>query len=129
MPDPLNQTHEVENHENALRALTHNDWWKEKEKRISSAAFRYPKFSVDIESLTTTQITLSHFHEGTGIAKFNVGKARHIHFDTIHEQDPLSPENKAHAHVYFRKTNSQFKKKYARKLADMCSMLIPPTLP
>lgn len=107
----------VGDQEDLYRALTHPAWWKPNEGRASSAAFNWPKFSVDIASLTTAELTLATFLPGTGLVSFQCGEARQLGFQTHHEIDVNHPENAAHAHVYFAASSSK-RKTQARRLAE-----------
>ena len=98
--------------ENILRVLTHPDWWLKSKERISSAAFNYPIFSGDVESMTTEKDSLERHRQGCGLARFNVGEADKIPVESCHE-----PENgnDAHAHIY----NDGSVKKRKRKAKDL----------
>jgi hypothetical protein len=82
------------------RAITSRDWWVAAESRISSAAFAFPVFSVDMASLATPEQTLSRFRPESGLVQFNCGAARRLGFDGRQEVDTRFPENSAHANVY-----------------------------
>jgi hypothetical protein len=105
----------VDDAEQLLRVIG-VEWWLAAEGRVSSAAFSWPKFSVDRASMTTPEATLARFSPGSGIAEFNCGGARNLGFDTRAE-----PENgnDAHAHVYCDHPNNK-RKAAARKLAEAC---------
>jgi len=104
-------------------------WWVADERRVSSAAFSYPVFSVVVASLAKSpQATLSRFRPGSGIASFLCRAARQEGCEVHLEVDAEYPENQAHAHVYMPKPNSK-RKTAARKLADVCRILIPPKPP
>ena len=93
------------------------EWFQE--RRISSAAFDYPFFSVDVASLTTPERTLSRgFRLGSGIASFNCGEATEVGFRALHEVDPDAPHNDAHAHVYSDGGRSERKRRTKRLLAS-----------
>ena len=103
------------------------EWWIDEEKRVSSAAFTFPRFSVDVASLAgSPQATLSRFRQGSGIAAFLCREARALGCDVRLEIDPAHPENKAHAHVSMPQTSGK-RKAAARRLAAMCRVLIEPT--
>ncbi len=120
-PGPL-----VADTEDVYRALLYPSWWVEEERRPSSAAFDEAIFSVDVKSRTTPQQTAARFKDVTHLAEFNCGRARTIGFETRDELDPNQPDNLAHAHVYFlgySDTNSNQRKKKARKLVEICKVV------
>ena len=91
----------VGDREELYRCITHPSWWIEEEGRISSAAFKYPIFSIDVASITgSPENTLRQFHLGTGLASFLCCDARDFGCDVRLEIDEHHPENQAHAHVY-----------------------------
>jgi len=92
---------------------------------LSSAAFNYPEFSVDVERLTTRDQTLARWPAGSGIAAFGCGAARGIGFDARHE-----PEhgNDAHANVYADFPPNE-RKRRARQLAAACQVVVAPAGP
>lgn len=92
---------------------------------LSSAAFSHPVFSTDIARLTTPEQTLSRWPTGSGIVAFNCGSARDIGFDARHEPEE---GNAAHANVYSDFPTKE-RKRRARQLAELCTVLIPPQLP
>lgn len=117
----------VGDHEDLYRCLTHPHWYNQVEDRVSSAAFNWPVFSVDIASISgSPEATLAPFLSGTGLVVFRCGEARLIGCDPRHESDELRPDNLAHAHVYMPLPNSQ-RKKAARRLADLCRTIRKPT--
>lgn len=119
----------VADHEDLYRCLTHAKWWNEEENRVSSAAFSWPVFSVDVASLAgSAQATLDRFCPGTGLVIFNCGRSREKGCDPRLEPDEQHPDNEAHAHVYMPKSNSK-RKKAAQHLSQICSLLVKPTLP
>jgi hypothetical protein len=83
-------------HEDLYRVIS-PEWFKE--RRISSVAFDWDFFSVDVASLTTPDRTLSRFRFESGLISFNCGEAIEIGFRALHEIDPAYPDNDAHAHV------------------------------
>ena len=90
------------------------------------AASSYPVFSVDVASLAgSPQATLSRFRAGSDIDSFLCRAARQEGCGVHLEVDAEYPENQSHAHVYMPKSNSK-RKTAARKLADVCRILIPP---
>ena len=87
--------------EELYRCIAHPNWWNEQEQRITSAAFKFPCFSVDVVSIAGSPMaTLSRFWAGTGLVVFFGGVARELGCDVRLELDPMCPENLAHAHVY-----------------------------
>jgi hypothetical protein len=117
--------------EDLFRLITTPDWWVAEQNRPSSAAFTAVPFSVNIASLTTLEETLRQLsddlgHPDGGVVAFLCGTARGLGFDTRHEPDPLFPDNTAHAHVYYSGGTSS-RKKNARKLADACRTIHPPS--
>jgi len=89
---------------------------------LSSAAFSFPVFSVDISRLATVEQTLSRWPAGSAVVAFNCGEARALGFDARHE-----PEhgNDAHANVNCGFPNNE-RKRRARQLAATCSIVVPP---
>src|SRR5436190_1408304 len=84
--------------------------------RVSSAAFHFPVFSVDIASRTTANDTLARFPPGSGLVAFLCSRGRELAFDAREEVDPAFPTNLAHATVYCDIPSHQ-RKKRARALA------------
>jgi hypothetical protein len=114
----------VDDSEDVYRAILYPAHWNGSENRPSSAAFDDAVFSVDIASRTTVEQTRSRFRIVLQLVQFNCGTARTIGFDTRDEQDPMFPENSAHAHVYFADYDNFPKSKRkakARRLAEMCT--------
>jgi hypothetical protein len=106
----------VSDDEVLYRCIAHPSWWNEEEQRITSAAFKFPCFSVDIASLAgSADATLSRFRPGTGLVAFTCGVARELGCDIRLELDPILPGNKAHAHVYMP---AERRKAVARKLVE-----------
>jgi hypothetical protein len=101
------------------------DWWKD--NRLSSAAFKWPRFSVDRKCLTDETRTLSKQHrdEGRGLAEFNCNESRLLGFDPRIELD--DPGNPAHANVYCDLSGNK-RKTAARQLAGACKILVVPLL-
>lgn len=118
----------VDDNEDLYRALTHNNWWIEEEQRVSSAAFSFPNFSVDIVSIAGSEgHTLARFAPGTGLVIFNCGRARRIGCDARKEIDPAYPDNDAHANAYMPRSGQR--KKAAKELADnICRILHKPNI-
>lgn len=82
---------EVDPTENLFRCITTNDWWVAEEGRPSSAAFKQPDFSTDMESIAKTpEYTLRRFPAGCGLVAFNYGTAKAIGFVARQEGDPSS---------------------------------------
>ena len=118
VPGPL-----VDDAEDAYRAILYPWQWVEQLNRPSSAAFDEVVFSVDLASRTTPDETRGRFQFVFELVAFNCGEARDIGFETRDELDPLHPDNKAHAHVYFidyQDLSSKQRKAKARRLADAC---------
>src|SRR5215472_9811138 len=89
----------VADDENLYRCIS-PEWWVGDEKRVSSAAFKFPRLSVDAASIAgSPQATLSRFRPGSGIAAFLCREARALGCEVRLEIDPAEPEKKAHAHV------------------------------
>lgn len=109
---------EIPAEETWRRALL-SDWIPE--GVLSSAAFNYSKFSVELESRATRAETFSRLTKSVAVAEVNCGLARTIGYDARDESDPDYPENKAHAHVY-RDVPSSKRKARARELADNCAV-------
>lgn len=131
MPDAPERGPEVPPHEELYRLITTPDWWVADEQRPSSAAFKEPKFSVNVASLTTIAETVAQLHQllgrpAGGVVAFNCGRARQLGFDARHEADEQFPQNAAHAHVYYS-GNSTRRKKDARRLAEECRTVHLPT--
>jgi hypothetical protein len=102
------------------------EWWNTEESRVSSAAFSFPFFSVDVASLAgSPQATLARFRPDAGIAAFMCKSAREQGCEVRLELDEQYPGNKAHAHVYMPQANKK-RKVAARKLVDACRVLITP---
>jgi hypothetical protein len=115
--------------ENLYRAIS-PEWWVIKGKRISSVAFDWPFFSVDVASLTTPERTLSRFRLGSGLVSFNCGEATEIGFRALHEVDPDYPNNDAHAHVYSDAGRSERKRRSQRLLTSSgLKIICEPVLP
>ncbi len=110
----------VDEAEELHRCITQRNWWVEEEKRVSSAAFSYPVFSVDVASLAKSpEMTLSRFLPGTGLVAFSCRLARELGYDPRHEVDPNYPGNLAHANVYA--PIGHRRKSAAKKLAEACT--------
>lgn len=90
--------------------------------RLSSAAFTYDKFSVDVASKGTIVATVKRLPRTVAIAEFNCGDARSLEFDAREEIDENYPENQAHAHVYFPGGSSK-RKRHARALVEKCEIV------
>jgi hypothetical protein len=113
--------------EDLYRAIS-PEWFKE--RRVSSAAFNWPYFSVDVASLTTAERTLSRFQVDSGLVSFNCGEATEIGFRAFHEIDPEYPHNDAHAHVYSDGRSNERKRRSRRLLESIgLKILREPTLP
>lgn len=121
----------IEDAESLYRCITCPEWWHD--GRPSSAAFKSPKFSVNVASLTTLDATIALMHDvlecpNGGIVAFECGFARQLGYDPRLERDERHPENGAHAHVYFDGSPSQ-RMKSAKKLAMRCTTLTSPSFP
>ncbi len=120
---PSPQGPSVGESEELYRCITHPSWWIEEEGRISSAAFKYPVFSVDVASISgSPENTLKRFHPGTGLARFLCRDAKALGCDVRQEIDEQHPQNQAHAHVYT--PDGSARKKTAKRLAELCSRQI-----
>jgi hypothetical protein len=120
---------EVAATEELYRGITHPSWWVAEEGRISSAAFSFPTFSVDVASIAgSPSHTLGHLPPCSGLVAFNCGQARSLSFDARQEIDPDHPQNLAHAHIYSDLPNKQRKKK-AQALVQLCKVVTAPTFP
>jgi hypothetical protein len=121
---------EVNPAENLNRCITTIDWWVPEENRPSSAAFKQPDFSTDIQSIAqTAEYTLRRFPAGCGLVSFNYGEAKTIGFLARQEEDPQFPENTAHANVYNPQPSGSKRKTMAQKLAQKCAILQAPSFP
>lgn len=89
---------------------------------LSSVAFNYPVFSVDVARLSTVAETLARWEPGSVVIQFRCGDARALGFDAR-----LEPENgnDAHANVYCDHPPNE-RKRRARQLAALCTVLTPP---
>jgi hypothetical protein len=105
--------------DNLFRCITTNDWWVPEQGRPSSAAFKQPDFSIDMESVARTpEYTLRRFPAGCGLVSINYGTAKAIGFVARKEVDPEFPDNLAHANVYNSVTSGNVRKKMAQRLVD-----------
>ncbi len=133
MPDSGERGPEVDSQEDLYRAIHTPSWWiAGRAYPLSSAAFSWPCFSVNIASLMSFDEALRHLHEVMkspkgGIVAFNCGDARKLGFNPRQEPDPVYPENKAHANVYSDGTDSH-RKARAKKLArSFCRVVLEPS--
>ncbi len=111
--------------EELYRCIMYPEWWVEEEGRISSFAFKFPYFSVDVASLAgSPDATLSRFRPGTGLVSFPCRVAKELGCDVRLEPDPRYPDNRAHAHVYMA---TERRKTIARKLMEACTVLRKPS--
>jgi hypothetical protein len=117
---------EVPPSETLSRVITSRNWWVAAENRVSSAAFAFPVFSVDMATLATPDQTLSRFAAGSGLVQFNAGAARQIGFDARQEIDARFPDNLAHANVYCDLPKSQ-RKRRAQQLVSLTRVIRTPT--
>src|SRR4051794_30170427 len=115
----------VADDEELYRCIMYPNWWVEEEQRISSAAFKFPRFSVDIASIAgSPEVTLSRFLPGTGMVVLACRVAKELGCDVRYELDEQYPDNKAHAHVYIP---TEKRKTIARKLVDASRVIRKPT--
>jgi hypothetical protein len=85
----------VRDEEDLFRCIAYPNWWNEEEHRITSAAFKFPCFSVDVASLAgSPEATLSRFLAGTGLVTFPCRVARELGCDVRLEPDPACPERR-----------------------------------
>jgi hypothetical protein len=108
--------------EDLYRCIAHPHWWDKHEQRITSVAFKFPCFSVDVDvaSLASSpEATLARFQPGTGLVVFPCRAARELGCDIRMEPDPNHPENLAHAHVYMP---SEKRKTVTRKLVEISTV-------
>jgi hypothetical protein len=116
---PVHESHDL------YRCIAYPHWWNEQEQRITSAAFKFPCFSVDVAALAGSPVTtLSRFRAGTGLAVFACRAAKELGCDVRLEPDPTCPENQAHAHVYMP---TEKRKTVARKLVEASTVVRRPT--
>lgn len=119
----------VDDTEELLRALTHRSWYDADTKRISSAAFGFPQFSVDIASIAgSTEATLQQFKPGTGLTRINCGRTKQIGCAVHQERDDRNPDNKAHAHVYVPGKSSH-RKRLAQQILSIATLIVEPNFP
>ncbi|HVA47033.1 MAG TPA: hypothetical protein VNH11_11760 [Pirellulales bacterium] len=118
---------EVPANETLSRAITSRDWWVAAENRVSSAAFAFPVFSVDVASLATSEQTLTRFRSGSGMVQFESGPARQLGFDARIERDENFPANLAHANVYCDLPKGE-RKRRAQQLLSLTSVVRAPAL-
>lgn len=112
----------VPNAEDVYRILTHPNWVKRDLGIPSTAAFSFPKFSVDRAAMTTPERSAARFDDVTHVAEFNVGEAAKLGLSTHAEVDVDYPENDAHAHVYHSAGNSG-RKRAAKELVAACRLI------
>ena len=118
---------QVDAAENLYRAIHLSRWWNGEvaPPRPRSAAFNWPKFSVNIASEIGEKGAVRHMVEVLGcpegaIVSFNCGQARDLGFNARRELDEDYPENKAHAHVYYDGSNSSRKVRAKRLAKNHC---------
>jgi hypothetical protein len=126
IPAPFGPRLDVE--EQLYRILNVPGWWNHVEGRVSTAAFSYRLFSVDIARLTTPADSMSRVSGAFAIVSFRCGDAIELGFDPRHEADSQHPDNVAHAHVYMptHVVPEGRRKKVARRLADRCTPVVAP---
>ena len=107
------------------RCIAHPHWWDDQEQRITSVAFKFPCFSVDVASLAgSPEATLARFRPGTGLVVFPCRTAKELGCDVRLEPDPNHPQNPAHAHVY---VPAERRKAVARKLVAASTVVRLPS--
>lgn len=112
--------------EELRRALTSPLWWIGQERRVSSAAFAFPVFSVDVASWAgPIDATLGRFRPGTGLCTVTAGDVRATGADPRPEVDLSHPDNLAHANVYMPHGNRR--KSAARRIADGAVLVVAPS--
>jgi len=116
---------EVPASETLSRAITSADWWVAAESRVSSAAFAFPVFSVDMASMATPEETLNRFRLGSGLVQFNARAARQLGFDARQELDEHFPDNLAHANVYCALPKNE-RKRRAQQLVLLATVVRVP---
>ncbi len=114
----------VDDSETLLRVITPGALgsWIKSDGSASSLMFDPPKFSTNMESLTSVEDTLRRWPEGSRAAAFGAGVARTLGFFAHHEPED---DNHAHANVYCTFGSSQ-RKKAARALAALTRVLPAP---
>ena len=119
----------VADQEDLQRALTYNKWWVEEEQRVSSAAFSFPDFSVDIASIAGSEdYTIRRFASGTGLVVLNCGAVRGEGCHACKEKDQNHPDNEAHANAYMP-TSGGHRKRAAKAIAEKhCKKVIKPDI-
>jgi hypothetical protein len=116
---------QVNDDEELYRCIAYPHWWDEQERRITSAAFKFPCFSVDVVALAgSPDTTLSRFRKGTGLVVFSCRTAKELGCEVRLEPDPNYPQNQAHAHVYMP---SEKRKTVARKLVEASTVVREPS--
>ena len=130
MPDADSRGPEVDGAEQLYRAIHLREWWNAEvtPPRPRSAAFNWPKFSVNIASILGEKGAMDHLAHvlkcpNGAIVAFRCGCARELGFDPRREPEN---DNAAHAHVYYDGSNSS-RKTRAKKLANHCRTIRPPT--
>jgi hypothetical protein len=111
--------------EDVYRVINVRHWWVSSEHRISSAAFAWPCFSVNVVSRSSIDACFRFVPDARGVVQFNVGAAREIGCPTHDEADPDYPENAGHAHVYTDEQNSARKRK-AQRLLSLVTVVVSP---
>ena len=99
---------------------------------LSSAAFSWPVFSVNLASLMSLEDAVRHLREVLksakgGIVAFNCGDAKGLGFDPRKEPDPNYPQNEAHANVYSDGSDSKRKTRAKKLAASYCQVLLEPS--
>ncbi len=124
---------EVAPAENLYRAIHSQQWWiAGRAQPLSSAAFSWPVFSVNIVSLMSLEDAVRHLREVLksakgGIVMFNCASAKGLGFDPRKEPDPNYPQNKAHANVYSDGSDSNRKTRAKKLAASYCQVVLEPS--
>jgi hypothetical protein len=124
---------EVAPAENLYRAIHDQRWWiADRAQPLSSAAFSWPVFSVNIATLMSLEEAVRHLREVLksekgGIVAFNCGDAKGLGFDPRKEADQNYPQNKAHANVYSDGNDSKRKTRAKKLAASYCHVMLEPS--
>jgi hypothetical protein len=118
----------VDDEEESYRVIG-PELWLRAEERVSSMAFSFPMFSVDIASIAgSPQATLTRFRQGSGLVVLPCRDVRLLGCDVRRELDPADPANLVHAHVYMSPSASKGKAA-ANMPVERCRALVKPSLP
>ncbi|MBX9656384.1 hypothetical protein K2Y11_22440 [bacterium] len=107
----------IDDTDDLIRYLTNPKWYVKEERRISSAAFSFERFSVDVDRLTTWTDRVATFYPGTGAVSLECIVVRSNNADAILETDENDPSNAAHAHVYYQ-CGASARKRAAKRIAE-----------